>query len=167
MKILLVSDTHGHLKNFWTVYRKVSPVDLILHMGDIEGDEETLREGVDCPIEMVSGNNDIFGKEPTEKVLEIMGHKILMTHGHRRGVYRGLKGLGAAADEVGADLVLYGHTHIPDLSYIGDRVFVNPGSISIPRQEGRKPSFAILEIDSRGECHFSMNFLEKSVDKIY
>ncbi|MCD8077313.1 MAG: metallophosphoesterase [Lachnospiraceae bacterium] len=158
MKILVVSDTHGQLHHFQTVLKRVAPVDRILHLGDVEGDEEILRGTVGCPILFVAGNCDRLSREPWERVVELSGHRILMTHGHRYGVQRGLARLNASAEEAQADVVLYGHTHIPDLSYVGERAFLNPGSLSRPRQEGHRPSFAILEIDAKGQCHFSISY---------
>ena len=37
MKILVVSDTHGHEKNLMTVLNRVRPVDALIHCGDVEG----------------------------------------------------------------------------------------------------------------------------------
>ena len=37
---------------------------------------------------------------------------------------------------------------------------LNPGSLSYPRQDGRKPSFMIMELDDQGKAHFTLNFLE-------
>lgn len=47
----------------------------------------------------------------------------------------------------GVDIVLYGHTHRPVIDIDDDIIAVNPGSLSYPRQEGRQPSYAIMEID--------------------
>ncbi|MCD8125753.1 MAG: metallophosphoesterase [Lachnospiraceae bacterium] len=158
MKILVVSDTHGRLEHFRAVLKRVAPVDRILHLGDVEGDEDFLRGTVGCPITFVAGNCDRLSREPWERAVELGGRRIFMTHGHRYDVHRGLARLNLAAEEAQADVVLYGHTHIPDLSYIGERAFLNPGSLSLPRQEGHRPSFAILEIDAKGQCHFTISY---------
>ena len=60
MKILIVSDTHGHEKNLETVIEKTVPVDLFIHLGDIEGHEDYIEALAGCPVHMVSGNNDFF-----------------------------------------------------------------------------------------------------------
>ena len=36
---------------------------------------------------------------------------------------------------------------------------INPGSPSYPRQENRRPSYIIMEIDEEGEAHFSLHFV--------
>ena len=71
MKVLVISDTHGRLSNLERVLDKVCPLDLILHLGDIEGDHEIIRSMAGCPVVAVKGNNDIFSKDPAEQVVEL------------------------------------------------------------------------------------------------
>ena len=61
----------------------------------------------------------------------------------------------------GVDIVLYGHTHRPVIDIDDDIIAVNPGSLSYPRQEGRQPSYAIMEIDRRGKVHFTIAYLRQ------
>lgn len=42
------------------------------------------------------------------------------------------------------DILLFGHTHVPYASYTEDGVFVNPGSVSIPK-EGSQNSYVVYE----------------------
>ena len=57
------------------------------------------------------------------------------------------------------DIVMFGHTHRPLLEY-GDAVIaLNPGSLSYPRQEGKRPSYIIMDIDKKGEAHFEIEYL--------
>ena len=60
----------------------------------------------------------------------------------------------------GMDVVMFGHTHRPFLDSSKGIVALNPGSVSYPRQEGRKPSYALMEIDGQGEAHFSIEYLD-------
>ena len=55
------------------------------------------------------------------------------------------------ARERGADIVMYGHTHKPALTREDDLITLNPGSVSYPRQQGRRPSYMIMELISEGE----------------
>ena len=160
MKILLVSDTHRHLGDFFTVLEKVSPVDCILHMGDVEGDEEVIEAVADCPVHFVRGNNDFASGLDRDKELILDGVRVFMTHGHRYGVSASLKYLEEEGRSRGAKVVLFGHTHRPVIEYRDDLVLMNPGSLSYPRQQGRKPSFGILEIDRKKELHFTIKYLE-------
>lgn len=159
MRILIVSDSHGRNKYLSKVLDKVGDIDLFLHLGDLEGSEDFIETFVDCRIEMVAGNNDYFTELPKEKLIQIGKYTIFMTHGHRYSVYYGTQQLKEAARSRNADIVMYGHTHIPSIEYGDDVIAINPGSITQPRQPGRQPSFILMEIDSRGEAHFTVNFV--------
>lgn len=159
MKVLIVSDTHGRDLNLIKVVERVSPIDLMIHLGDFESDEEYIKAIPDCHTEMVSGNNDFFDQLPKEKTLRIGKYNILITHGHRYGVNYSTNRLIETAKGNNIHIVMYGHTHIP-LVELRDHIWmVNPGSLSLPRQYGRKPSFIIMDIDSKGEVHFTINYL--------
>ena len=41
MKILIVSDTHGRLENLERVIEMTKPIDALIHLGDVEGQEDT------------------------------------------------------------------------------------------------------------------------------
>lgn len=161
MKILIVSDSHGRSYYLERAILNVSPMDYIIHLGDIEGEEDYLREIAPCPVYIVAGNNDFFSREPKEDIIQLGKYRILLTHGHRQNVYAGCGTLKAMARENHASIVMYGHTHIPKVELSDDIWVVNPGSISLPRQEGRKPSYVVMEIDRDGEAHFTLNYFEK------
>lgn len=158
MKVLIVSDTHRKLANLREVIRKTQ-ADMLLHMGDIEGQEEEIREMFGGPCFMVAGNNDFFSPLPREEELMIGCYKIWMVHGHHQGVTLGPEYLKEDARAKGVDVVMYGHTHQPYLSVEDDLVCLNPGSISYPRQEGRRPSYAIMDLDRFGIAHYSIFYL--------
>ena len=40
MKILIVSDTHRNVKTLEEVIKKVMPIDMLIHLGDVEGKED-------------------------------------------------------------------------------------------------------------------------------
>ena len=69
--------------------------------------------------------------------------KILMTHGHRYGVKSGYGTALAAAKSMGAQVVLFGHTHIPFMEEREGILMLNPGSLRNPDRE-----YAILEIEN-------------------
>lgn len=157
MKILLISDTHGKTRNLRRLMERMKgSVDMILHMGDVEGDEDEIRSLAGCPVEFVRGNCDSWSREPDERVLDIAGHRIYMTHGHRLGVKGSLAKLDERAREEKADIVLFGHTHIQEHFMIGSRHFINPGSLTAPHDQPGKYAFAILEIDDRERIHVSL-----------
>ena len=83
MKILIVSDTHHQNDNYLKVIEQVGKLDMVIHLGDVEGSEYTIKEAAGCPVEMVSGNNDFFSELPSEKTLQIGRYRVMITHGHR------------------------------------------------------------------------------------
>ncbi len=155
-----MSDSHGRTTNFSKVMDLVGPIDMLFHLGDLEGSEDDIEILAGCETYMVSGNNDFFSPLDREKVVRVGDYRIFMTHGHRYGVGSTLERLIKAGKSQGCNIILYGHTHIPHIECYGDVYVVNPGSISLPRQEGRKPTYVIMEIDRFGEVHFTLNFLQ-------
>lgn len=59
----------------------------------------------------------------------------------------------------GVDVVMYGHTHRPVVDIEDDIIAVNPGSLTYPRQDNRKPSYIIMDLDREGKAHFTINYL--------
>lgn len=159
MKILIVSDTHGRNQNLVKVIEKVSPIDLLVHLGDFESKAESISDLVSCRCEMVAGNNDFFTSTEKEKVISIGNYRVFMTHGHRYGVNYGTERLKDMARAHWSDIAFCGHTHRPMIDMSGDVWVINPGSMSQPRQEGAKPTYIIMDIDSVGKAHFTLNYL--------
>lgn len=160
MKILVVSDTHGHTKNLETVLKKVGEVDFFIHCGDLESDEDYIRALVDAPVCMVAGNNDWFSDLDREQEITVDDYRIWVTHGNQYGVSLGTERLLEEAEARNVDVVMYGHTHKPLIEYRNNITIVNPGSLSYPRQNGRKPSYLIMEIDREHEAHYTVNYLK-------
>ena len=147
MKILVISDTHGDIDKAEEAIRKNLDIDLIIHLGDYFRDAEKLSEIFPHkPIEYIYGNSDfMIGDVPAEKLLEFGGKKLFLTHGHRYSVKWDYDKLHNKAKELGADLLLFGHTHVPEIVEGGSYLLVNPGSISDPRDDSDE-SYAIIEI---------------------
>lgn len=161
MKILIVSDTHRRDDNLKMVIDKTAPFDMLIHLGDSEGSEHLIKSWLadDCHLEMVAGNNDFFSSLDRERELKIGKYRILLTHGHYYNVSMGAEQLREEAEARNFDIAMYGHTHRPYLDRNGKAIVLNPGSLSYPRQEGRRPSYVIMDIDSDGEAHFTFNYL--------
>ena len=158
MKVLIVSDTHRKNASFYDVLEIEQP-DMGIHCGDAEGAEFEFREVADCPVEVVLGNNDFFSALPGELTLDIGPYKVWVVHGHNFFVSMGRENLKEEAAVRGADIVLFGHTHRPVIDTEGEVIAVNPGSLSYPRQEGRKPSYAVMVLDENDKISFSIKFL--------
>lgn len=163
MKILIVSDTHRRDNNLREVIRKVEPFDMFIHLGDTEGSEVFFKEWINndaCAIYVVRGNNDFFSATDKEKEISIGKYRALLTHGHLYGVSLGTEGIKEEARARKVDIAMFGHTHKPCLEYCSDGLVVlNPGSLSYPRQDGRKPSYIIMELDRHGEAHYTVCYL--------
>ena len=163
MKVLIVSDTHGHGEVYTKLIQKLAPMDLVIHCGDVEGQERSMeqitRETWDCPMILVAGNNDFFGDLKREISLTLEDRRILVTHGHAYYVSMGPEFIRKEAKARGYDIAIYGHTHKPEVRREGDIYVVNPGSLSYPRQEGRKPSYIIMETDRFGDLHFTIAYI--------
>lgn len=161
MKILIVSDTHRRDENLKTVIEKTSPIDMLIHLGDVEGSEDKIAGWVNegCLLEMVAGNNDFFSALDREREITIGKYHVLLTHGHYYNVSLGPDHLFEEAKDRKIDIAMFGHTHRPFMEVRDGVTVLNPGSLSYPRQEGRKPSYAVMEIDRYGEAHFTFNYL--------
>jgi hypothetical protein len=159
MKVLVVSDTHGRDENLEEVLIQESPFDLFVHCGDVEGREIFLEAAVDCPACMVAGNNDFFSDLPREDVVVLGKHRVFVTHGHTYGVSWEMDELLEAAKSRKCDVVLFGHTHYPMIRKFDDVLAINPGSLTYPRQSGRRPSYAVLTVDSTDTIHAEIVYL--------
>ena len=158
MRILVISDSHGRNDDVTGVLRQVGHIDMLIHCGDVERGDDYIRSLVDCPVHMVSGNNDYDLDLPAVDIFMVGDYKVLLTHGHRFSVYRGVDRLKAYAQEQGADIVMFGHTHVPYIEIGEDMTILNPGSISYPRQKERKPTFLIMEIDEYGQARYGHGY---------
>lgn len=158
MKILVVSDTHGRDAKLEEVLEQVKPIDMLIHCGDVEGSEDYIEALAECPVHIVSGNNDFFSDLEREEVFWIGAHKVFLTHGHYYYVSMSTQNIRQEAQERGCDVVLFGHTHRPLVEEQKGVTVCNPGSLSYPRQEGRRPSFLIMELDKNGDLHYTINY---------
>ena len=159
MRVLIISDTHRSMGTYMELVEKWAPLDLVIHCGDVEGDEYVVSQAVNCPVEIVQGNNDFFSDLPRERQLEIGRYQVLITHGHQYHVSTGHEFLAKEAAARRIDIVMYGHTHRPVIEKVGGVLIMNPGSLTYPRQSNRKASYIIMEMDYKGEPEFQIHYL--------
>lgn len=150
MTLLILSDSHGHPERIDEAIRRVRP-DGILFAGD--GLRDMARCEPSCPLWAVQGNCDWMASplivnstvlQPEEEELITMeGLRILLMHGHTYGVKGGLGRAVSRAAAQNADLLIFGHTHVPlelhlspdrsyDLSVSKPLTVFNPGSLGDP-----------------------------------
>ena len=144
MRILILSDSHGNIRNMKLAVERTKP-DQIIHLGDHFRDGEALKEAYPLlPVAQVIGNCDLYdfsargGKD--QLILTLDGHRTMLCHGHRYHVKSSLLSLSYAAREAEAELCLFGHTHIPHLEHLDGSTLLNPGSIG-------SGDFAVAETD--------------------
>ncbi len=158
-KYLVVSDTHGRDDNFYDVLDIEEPVDGIIHCGDFEGSEGRYALAANCPVYFVAGNNDFLSDLNRELECTIDGHKAFLTHGHNYMVSMDLDYIRSEGIARGVEIVFFGHTHKPVAKTMGGVYLFNPGSLSYPRQEGRRPSYIVLTTDDSGTINYEIKYL--------
>lgn len=158
-KILIVSDTHRQNTNLAKVITSIGKLDLLIHLGDAEGSEDYIEATAGCPCEILAGNSDFFSSLDREKTIDIGKYTAFLTHGNGYYVSLNTDTIMEEAASRKVDIVMYGHTHKPSIEIKGGITALNPGSLSYPRQEGRRPSYIIMELDENGIAHYSIHYL--------
>lgn len=144
MKLLIISDVHGRYDRLRSVMDMHKNSDALIFLGD--GLRDLLRADAysyGFTVLSVRGNCDGISfltaeaEAPEELCFNFDGFRFLALHGHTRGVKSGIDRAIYAAMSREADVLLYGHTHIPEERYIPEvteeygkplRIF-NPGSL--------------------------------------
>ncbi|WP_462412418.1 metallophosphoesterase family protein [Neobacillus sp. Marseille-QA0830] len=142
-KVLVISDSHGLTKELEVIRKRhLKDVDIMIHCGDSQlmPDDKSM-EGYFT----VGGNCD-YGNYPQELVTNVAGKKFYITHGHHYGVKYSLMNLKYKAEEVKADVVCFGHSHELGAELVEGTLFLNPGSIRLPRGRVDK-TYCILDVD--------------------
>ena len=162
MKLLIVSDSHGRYDRLSRLLDMHSDADALIFLGDGLRDLDRADAYVrGMSVISVRGNCDgisfLGNDSPEEHTQTLGGYKIFMLHGHTRGVKHGMERAILAAIEREADILLYGHTHIPEEKYVPEgeellspkkpiRVF-NPGSLGASGDG--KGHFGLIQIKGK------------------
>lgn len=141
MKVVVLSDTHAPRR--WkvcppAVAAHLRGTDLILHAGDVCVPEVLDELTEYAPVQAVLGNNDlpeVAGWGAPERLsLELAGLRVSMIHDSGPATGRNARMRRLFPD---ADLVVFGHSHIPlDVTADGIRIF-NPGSPTDRRRQSQ------------------------------
>lgn len=146
-KILVVSDTHGDPSNVLSkIIDRESPFDLLIHCGDVSCDLDRYEKNHAFPILVVRGNTD-SRHYPRIADTKIGYMNVLVVHGDAYDVNETNQLLVRFAIERCADIVLFGHTHIPEIFHENGILFVNPGSPVRPKRNYPEGTYAVLEMD--------------------
>lgn len=145
-KILIVSDSHANTT--WLNFFDFNEYDNVIHAGDHCLSSKQIAKITPY---YVDGNND-WGKQHILK-FKINELTFLLTHGDEYLNYGGYQNdkwadnLYKLALQNQADIVVFGHTHIPVIKKINHVTLINPGSVSFSRHNGNK-HYIELEIDN-------------------
>jgi len=125
------------------VHDALAGVDIILHAGDVGGDEVLHELAVIAPVLAVCGNTDPADdpRLPPSVAIEVGGLLIHVTHGSELGSPTPAKLLATCE----ADVIVYGHTHRQLVTRSRNRLVINPGAAGARRFD-LKPSVARLTI---------------------
>lgn len=143
MLIGLISDTHGVVRP--GVHAALAGVDVILHAGDVGGEDVLAELALIAPVFAVRGNTDEPGGRGLVDRIDTSfeGVRIHVSHGHELGAPRPEALLATYPD---ADVIVHGHTHARVEYRAGDgRIVVNPGAA------GESPRDATASV-ARLEC---------------
>lgn len=144
-KVLIVSDSHGLDRELTELkQRHRHEVDLMIHCGDSElyaGDEAI------ADFLVVRGNCDYERSFQNDIIAEFAGLRFFVTHGHRYSIKSALLGLLYRAEEERANVVCFGHSHVLGAEMVNNILFINPGSLRLPRGRLEK-TYCILDIEN-------------------
>jgi putative phosphoesterase len=156
VRALVLADTHVRADVRAVpdvVWEAAASADVVLHAGDVVEGALLDRLAELAPIHAVLGNNDAALRDrlPEALELDLGGVRVAMIHdsGPRAGRPRRMR-----ARFPDADLVVYGHSHLPDDSagMDGQRLF-NPGSCT-QRRRAPTRTYGILDLhDGRISDH--------------
>lgn len=158
MKIVVTSDTHikensktrqlpGKLLN------ACRSADLIIHAGDFQSPAVYNELAQYAKVKGVYGNvdgDDMKQLVRDKEIINANGRRIGIVHGHGEKKTTEKRAIEAFEhDEV--DIIIFGHSHMPMIRYIGKTLLINPGS---PTDKRKMPhfSFVVLEINEEVSC---------------
>ena len=147
LRLLVLSDSHRDYFSLERAVRLHREADAVFFLGD--GEDDFLSPSMqqlltDKKVTAVCGNCDFYSTLPKEELVLLGGKRIFALHGHTRFVKQGFQMLEEEAARQHADLVLYGHTHIPRMAYKDGIYYLCPGSI-------HAGDYGMVDITDKGE----------------
>ena len=128
-KLLILSDSHGSADTVRRILTAESDADAVIFLGDGLRDlDKALTAVPKMRVYSVAGNCDFGALEPLDGLAAFDSVVLFYTHGHMYGVKYDLDTLTEAAAARGAEVALFGHTHIPLSEQRGTVLLFNPGS---------------------------------------
>lgn len=169
MKVGVMSDSHGEINNLKEVARLLVDkykVDVIVHLGDDYKDASVI-EKIGVKLLRVPGVYSSYYQDRniSNRIIEnFNSRKVLITHtldSHENDLSGDLK-----PEEIirkkAVDVILYGHTHIPNIEQKEGILYVNPGHLRTQDKKNYPPSFAIIDFNEKINVDI-INLLSKSI----
>ena len=157
IKLGIVSDSHGRdiqLERFADLCR-TKQYDAVFHLGDVRDDAKWLENNISIPLISVAGNCDPFSRHQREVLVRFGDQRILAVHGDAQGVKYGYERLSYYAEDKGAQIALFGHTHRQFIGWLGQVMLVNPGAL-------RNGDYAEITIDGTDVEPRGLNLNDKN-----
>ncbi len=149
MKILILSDSHNDIRSLEKAIGAENDADIIFHAGDYAKDIR-FSDTRGKTVYVVKGNCDgIISSDSDEEMISLEGIRFFLTHGHKYGVKNGLNAIISAAKLKNADVIIFGHTHMPLCINLEGIILINPGSASAVKSE--RQSYAVIITDGKGD----------------
>lgn len=126
---IVISDTHANVNDLLKLVPLMRENDYVFHLGDGERDIAALPEDIKKKVVNVRGNCD-FSSSPTERLIDVEGVKVFLTHGHEYGAKGGAYRLFLRSKELGATVCFYGHSHRAVIEKEDDVYLINPGNVT-------------------------------------
>ena len=158
-RLVAVSDSHGMTHSLMSAVKlamQKSTIDIFVFLGDGASDMAAvqpllLQHNPRIQIICVCGNNDFSSDLPSAEEFLVCGRVFYATHGHHHRVKYSMTRLSYAAQERGAAVALYGHTHCSRLEEANGCWFINPGAVCRPATNGC--AYAEISIEENGFIH--------------
>lgn len=145
MKVGVVGDIHGSYESLKEAVREMGIIDHLIFTGDGIREINRLQDETGLFVRGVRGNCDFLSGFPNDDLFHLDNYKVFLTHGHIYDVKSGLTRLAKIGDARGAQLVIFGHTHIPESTTWNNVMLFNPGTLYRERSYGGI-SFGMIEI---------------------
>jgi len=152
MKVGVISDSHNNLEylseaGLWLNQNGAS---LLVHLGD-DWDDTNAIERLGVKILKVPGVFSSYYQDSSiinRRIEKMAGFQVLLTHtasSHANDLPADLKPEDVIINHQ-ADVILYGHTHMPNLEIKEGILWLNPGHLKIEDKKGYEPSFGMLDL---------------------
>lgn len=145
MKILLTSDCHGDIEKLEMLENIYPNMDLYFDLGDSNNPNDFIGN-----FATVRGNCDYFSSCPDYREIKIENLNILLTHKPQINLQKEF------------DIFIHGHTHVPEIELINNKLIICPGSISYPRSSYGQ-TYGIIEVSNN---NISVKILSLTDNKV-